>query len=255
MVFEPQAATQVVVNEAMATLLWPTGDPLGQCIYFRERNAPCHRVVGVVETARRDKLIEEPAPQSYLPLGAPVTSTWGGTTLVVRVARGVERAVREDMTTLLRRTFPGAEPRIRAMTENLEPQYRPWRLGATLFTALGFLALVVAVLGVYGTISYTVGQRMHEFGVRIALGARVRDVLTLVVGEGLRVIGIGVLLGVVLVLAAGRLIEALLYGVEPGNPAVILAASAALLFAAGVAALLPAWRGARVDPCTALRDS
>jgi ABC-type antimicrobial peptide transport system permease subunit len=139
------------------------------------------------------------------------------------------------------------------MTANLEPEYRPWRLGASLFTGLGILAMIVAVIGIYGTVSYGVTQRTHEFGVRVALGAQVGDVVRQVLGEGLRTVFVGVAVGVVLALAAGRLIAAMLYGIAPRNPAVLAMVSAALLGAAAVAALVPAWRAARADPLTALR--
>lgn len=252
-VFEDRAASQVVVNEAMARQLWPGSDALGQCMYFNKRDAPCHRVVGIVETVRRDKVIEEPAPQYYLSLGTEITKTWGGSTLVVRVRPEGAAAARRELEVALRQAFPSAEPRIRAMSENLEPEYRPWRLAATLFTAFGVLALIVALVGVYSTVSYSVSQRTHEFGVRVALGARVADVLSLVVGEGLRVVALGVAVGVALALAAGKLISALLYGVEPSDPVVMLLVSVTLLIVAAIAALLPAWRAARVDPVTALR--
>jgi putative ABC transport system permease protein len=99
-----------------------------------------------------------------------------------------------------------------------------------------------------------VSQRTHEFGIRIALGARVADVLRLVVGEGLRTVAIGVAFGVVTALAAGRAIAALLYGVAPRDPAVIVQVSLLLLIVAGLAALVPAWRASRVDPMTALKS-
>ncbi|HXV86462.1 MAG TPA: ABC transporter permease [Gemmatimonadales bacterium] len=254
-VFDRAAGAEVVVNQAMAGLLWPDAEPIGQCLRLGERTAPCHSVVGVVETVRRERVIEEPSPQYYLPLGTAVTREWAGTTVIVRVRPGTEVAVQQEMSALLRRAFPAADPVIHAMSESLEPQYRPWRLGAKLFSALGLLALLVAVVGVYSSISYAVSQRTHELGVRVALGARVMDLLTLVVGEGLRVIGIGLLLGSALAVAAGRLITTLLYEVEPSDPLVMLAASAALMLAAGLAAAIPAWRGARVDPDTALRSS
>ena len=119
--------------------------------------------------------------------------------------------------------------------------------------AVVLLALLVAIVGVYSTVAYTVTQRTQELGVRVAVGAQMSDILTLVVGEGLRVILVGVLAGIALVFLAGRLIAALLYDVRPGDPVIILVASAALLIAAALAALIPAWKGARVDPSVALR--
>jgi putative ABC transport system permease protein len=99
-----------------------------------------------------------------------------------------------------------------------------------------------------------VTQRTHEFGVRIALGARIEDVLRLVLGEGLRTVVVGVLLGTVLALCGGRVIASLLYGVAPGNPFALIVVSLVLLLTASAATLLPAWRAARVDPMIALRS-
>jgi len=113
--------------------------------------------------------------------------------------------------------------------------------------------LIVAAIGVYSTVSYAVGQRTHEFGVRVALGATMRDVLGQVLGEGLRVVTVGVLVGVLLALAGGRLVGALLYGIAPSDPVAMCAAASVLLAAAAVASLVPAWRAAKVDPVTALR--
>jgi ABC-type antimicrobial peptide transport system permease subunit len=252
-VFDDGVSGQIVVNEAMAKLLWPRADALGQCIYVSQVISQCQRVVGVVETARRDKLIEEAAPQFYVPLGSPIKETWYGSTLIVRVSAGAAAIATREIRSELQRAFPAGEPVIRAMTENLEPQYRPWRLGASLFFGFGMLALIVAVIGIYSSVSYSVSQRTHEFGVRVALGARVHDVLQLVVGEGVRVVALGVVIGIALALAAGRLIAALLFGIGPSDPGVILFVSAIVLIVAAFATLLPAWRAARVDPVTALR--
>jgi ABC-type antimicrobial peptide transport system permease subunit len=130
---------------------------------------------------------------------------------------------------------------------------RPWRLGATLFSVFGCLALLVAILGIYSTISYGVSQRWHEFGVRLALGARGAQVVRLVVGEGLRLLLAGVMVGVILSLAAARLIASMLYGVRPSDPASLAIVITALIGIGVLAALVPAWRAARVDPVTALR--
>jgi putative ABC transport system permease protein len=139
------------------------------------------------------------------------------------------------------------------MQERLEPQCRPWRLGAVLFTAFGSTALIVALVGIYSTVSYDVTQRIHEFGVRTALGAGVSDVLRLVVGQAISTASIGVAVGIGLALATSRLILSLLYGVSPGDPLTLASVALALMATAGVAALIPALRATRVDPVIALR--
>jgi putative ABC transport system permease protein len=255
--FEDRAGApgQMVVNEAMAKLLWPTTDALGQCVHFEKRGNPCYTVVGVVENARRSNVIEpEAKPQFYLPLNNMPSKGYGGWTLLLRTTEEGARAAATELTGELRRQFPLGEATVKPFMAVLEPEYRPWRLGASLFTGFGLLALLVAVIGIYSTISYSVTQRTHEFGVRAALGARIGDVLKQVVGEGLRVVAIGVVVGIALALAAGKLISALLYDVKPGDPLVMTVVSIMLLGVAAVAALVPAWRAARVDPVTALRS-
>jgi predicted permease len=245
---------EVVVNEAMAKLVWPRRDPLGECVRLETRDGACYTVVGVVETARLGRVIEpEETAQFYVPLGSQPTPDRYGGQLIVRARADFALTAATELRDMLERTFPAAEPVITPMTTNLEPEYRPWRLGATLFTGLGVLALIVAMLGIYSTVSYGVSQRTHEFGVRIALGARVADVLRQVVGEGIRTVAIGVALGVALAIAAGKLVEALLYGIAPRNPVVLGLVSLSLLVVAILAALVPAWRASRADPIMALR--
>jgi hypothetical protein len=245
---------ELVVNESMAKLLWPGGEPIGQCIRFKTRDNPCYTVVGVVENARRGYVIEAaPEPQFYLPLGNMPTAGWSGETIILRTQHNATGAATAELRAALRQAFPAAEPTVTPMTENLEPEYRPWRLGATLFTTFGLLALLVTIIGVFSTVSYDVSQRTHEFGVRVALGARMGDVLRQVIGEGVRTIAMGIALGLMLALAAGRLIAALLYGIEPNDPLVMTGVAIMLLVVAGAATLAPAWRAARADPVIALR--
>jgi len=161
--------------------------------------------------------------------------------------------VATEVRALIRAQFPGGIPVLRRLSDYIDPQYRPWRLGATLFTAFGVLALIVSVIGIYSTVAYGVNQRIHEFGVRIALGATLGTVLRLVVGASLRVVAVGVVIGVAITLLAGRFIASLLYGVSPGDPITIGQVTLLLLAVGAFAALAPAWRASRVDPVTALR--
>ena len=251
------AAHEAVINERMARNLWPDADPVGQCLRFGARERPCFAIVGIVENAPHDDVVEGPAAQFYLPISAPPESLkgWNPSVIIARVADDEVAASRvvSDIGAELRATFPTGYPRVRRMTETLDRQYRPWRVGATLFTGFGMLALIVALIGIYSTVSYGVTQRTHEFGVRIALGAQLADVVRLVLGDGLRVVALGVALGIALALAAGRLISALLFGVEAHDPTALLVVSGTLLLVAALATLGPAWRAARVDPIRALR--
>ena len=130
---------------------------------------------------------------------------------------------------------------------------RSWRLGATLFSALGVLALVIAAVGVYSVVSYAFSQRAHEIGVRVALGARRSDVMRLVLGEGFAIVAVGVIAGVVLALASVRFVGSLLYEVSARDPLALGVGGLVLLAAGLLASILPAWRATRVDPVIALR--
>ena len=246
------AAAEIVVNDALAKRLWPGEDPIGQCMHLVTRTSPCHIVVGVVDNARLNNVLEDKvALQFYLPFGSPAGVRYG--TLVIVRTSGATTQTANELRNALRAAFPAGEPTVKTMSANLEPEYRPWQLGAKLFTSFGVLALVVALIGIYSTVSYSVAQRTHEFGVRIALGAQLGDLLRHVIGEGVRTVLLGIGAGVVLVLAGGRLVASLLYGVDPSDPSTMLAVALALLAAAALAAVVPAWRAARVNPLTALR--
>ncbi|HEY4218098.1 MAG TPA: ADOP family duplicated permease [Gemmatimonadaceae bacterium] len=249
------APGEVIVNRTMAAATWPGREPIGQCIRFGTATAECHRVSGVVEDSRMGQILETPVPQYYVPLSnLPVAAArMNGRYIVVRVAPQQIGTVMAATRLLIRAQFPGGIPKLSLLSDHLEPQYRPWKLGATLFTTFGALALIVAVIGIYSTVSYGVNQRIHEFGIRIALGAQLRDVLQLVVGEGMRTVLVGIACGVTLALLAGRFVASLLYGVAPSDPVAIAVVVATLITVSAAAALIPAWRAARVDPASALR--
>jgi len=244
----------VIVNKAMADAIWPNQNPIGRCIHFGASTARCATVIGVAQTALLNSIDETPRPQFYVSLdNPPPVDYWGASAIVVRAAPGRMAAVQKSVADLLRSQFTGSIPRLTTMAKSMEPEYRPWQLGATLFTLFGILALLVSSIGIYSTVSYAVSQRTHEFGVRVALGARAADVLRQVLGEGLRTVAIGVVIGILMTLVAGRLVASLLYGIAPNDPSAMAIVTVLLLVIATVAALVPAWRAAKADPVAALR--
>lgn len=244
---------EIVINQAMARMIWPDVDPLRQCMQVGSRANPCYTIVGVVETSRMGSVIEpEPMPQYYMRADDPLAESIAGI-IIVRAEATRATAVRDALDAELRQAFPTGYPRVTSMTGNLEPQYRPWRVGAILFSGVGLLAMAVTLLGIYSTVSFSVEQRTREFGIRMALGAQQQTVVRQVITEGLRTVAIGVVAGIILVLAAGRLLRALLYGIEPDDPTVVITVSFALIAIAGLAAFLPAWRASRIDPAETLR--
>lgn len=238
----------MVVGRALANAYWPGQSPIGKCIILDAKEKPCIGVVGVVEDVHRYGVTELIGARYYL--AGPAQRA----TVVGRAAPDRQAAVAKLIESEMKRVVPSIEGvRVRSMSANLEREFRPWRLGATLFTAMGLLALIVTAVGVYSVIAYAVGQRTNEMGIRVALGAQVADIARLVVGEGLRTVIIGVVLGLVISAALGRLIASLLFGVSVRDPLVMTLAAAVLLIIGMLASIIPALRAARVDPATALR--
>jgi putative ABC transport system permease protein len=246
----------VIVNEQLARVLWHGADPVGQCMRFVKRDAPCFTVVGVVANGRMSHVVEaDQASQFYLQLGKmPPGLTASPNAVVVRADPQRAALIVTSLRDRLHRIFPGGEARVKRMGEYLDDDYRPYRLGATLFTAFGVLAFVVALVGIYSTVSYTVQQRTKEFSIRTALGAQTRDVLRLVLGEELRIVLYGVVAGTILVLAGGGLIASLLYGIAPRDARILVVVAATLLLASIVGSFGPAWRAGRANPAGTLRS-
>lgn len=238
----------VIVSRELAASYWPGQSPLGKCIMVGGKNAPCLPVIGVAVMTNLSTIVgDEKLGQLYLNSDTLPS-------ILLRVAPERRAQVAASVSAEVKRLVPRAAiARMQSLEEYLEPQLRPWRLGATLFTAMGVLALIVAAVGVYSVMAYATSQRKNEMGIRIALGAKLGDITRLVVGEGLRTVAIGIVLGVGLALAAGKLVASLLYGISPHDP-VILASAAVGLALIGIAAcLIPAVRAARVNPVSALR--
>jgi putative ABC transport system permease protein len=241
----------MVVSAAMAQSLWPGANPLGKCVIPEERSWPCYTIVGIAEDAHQFRIFEEKAVAFYLPLAQ---TKWPPSNLLVRVGSGQPQVIAELARRELQRAFPGARITSLAVSDRLAGEVRPWKLGAQLFSALSILALVVAMIGVYGVVAFHARQRTHEMGIRVALGAQRQDLIRLVVGTGVGIVAIGVVLGIVASLGAGKLVASLLYGVSPRDPASLLEATVVLLMVGALASFGPAWQASNVDPARVLRD-
>jgi putative ABC transport system permease protein len=238
-----------VVNQAFADKFFPGQDAIG-------RRFRCWgetwilEIVGVARTAKQVTLGEEPAPAFYLPMLQQYSP---GVTLHVRTS-GDPMAV---MTTVrstvqeLDKQLPLVQ--VQTISQLLDGALWPARFGAMLLLVFGLLALTLAAIGIYGVMSYSVQQRQQELGIRIALGAQKRDVLRLVLGQGLWLAGVGALVGLVAAFLMARAVSALLFGVNALDPVTFTGVPVVLISVALVACYVPARRATRVDPIIALR--
>lgn len=243
----------LVVGATMAKTLWPGGDALGKCVRIGipADASPCRRVVGIAEDIQARGLEPETRSFYYYMPAAQWRPQEGG--LFAR-ARGDVRQAVEPLRRRLQEEMPGASYVIvTRLGEIVEDHARSWVMGATLFSAFGLLALVLAAGGLYSVIAYDVAQRRRELAVRVALGAVAGDVVRLVVAEGVRFALSGVVAGGAIAFVAGAWIAPLLFNQPARDPVVFGLVAGVLLLVAVVASAIPAMRGARVDPNTALR--
>jgi predicted permease len=253
--FSPQdnqkAPSVVIINEAMARQYWPGQNPLGRRISFSVGRLPSVEIVGVVKTGKYRSLGESPQPFLYRPfLQMPDARL---ATLVVATA-----VPAHGMLHGVQRALQALDPAVPITNAETMQQYMSVALFPAHFTGVlvgvfGGLALVLATVGLYGVIAYSVAQRTRDMGLRIALGATRASVMRLVIGQGIRLALVGVVAGVAIALAVTRLISSLLYGISPMDPVAFLASSALLLGVAAAACYIPARRATKVDPMTALR--
>jgi predicted permease len=246
------APRAIVVTEAMAKTLWPGRDALGQCIKVDADTVPCSYVVGIAENIIQRSLTDEDKSLFYW-LSQPQFVPQQGD-LYLRMA-STRAADREVVRRTLQALMPGASyVTVTPFADVIGEETRSWRIGATMFTLFGALALVLAAIGLYSVISYSVAQRTHELGVRVALGAQMRDLVRLVVSEGMRLALAGVATGALIAFAAGRWIAPLLFHESPRDPLVFGGVILVLLAVAALASFIPARRAGSVDAMTALRS-
>jgi ABC-type antimicrobial peptide transport system permease subunit len=193
------------------------------------------------------------SPEFYLPLAqAPsVAFSWISSTmtLIARSAAGQPESVADALRAAVHEVQPDVPLfDVSTMEDRLRATFATSRFNASLLGVLGVVGLLLAVIGIYGVVAYHASRRVHEIGLRMALGASARDVLALVTGQGLRPVLIGLALGGMGALAATQVLRSALYGVTPTDPITFVGAGAAMLLAAFAAAFLPAQRATRIDP-------
>jgi len=240
-----------VVSEGMANVLWAGKDALGQCLRVGADTMPCTTVIGIAEDAVQNSLTDARRFRYYLPLDQfrPLSASF----LMLRT-RGEPAAHAESVRQALQRVMPGdGYVTARPLGSIIGQQRRSWEMGATMFVAFGGLALLVAAIGLYAVIGYNVAQRMHELGVRIALGARSADVVRLVVGQGMGFAIAGAALGGALAFLAARWVQPLLFEQSARDPLVFGTVAVILVTVAIVASMVPAFRATRADPNRTLR--
>lgn len=245
----------IVINEMMATRYFGRANPIGQCIVAGSDSLPCAEIVGVVENVRRQSIFEDSTSFVYLPL-AQATAFSRAREILARIDRDHSETVLEPMRRAIQLAAPSlpyADVHLLADAPIVRQEFRPHRMGAMLFTVFGLLALLLAAIGIYGVVSYDVGRRTREMGVRIALGAPRARVASLVVRHGVAVTLVGVAIGAVVALASARFATPLLIGEGPRDPLVLVIVGIVLVVTAVAASLVPAWRAVNTDPATALR--
>lgn len=247
-----EAPLVAVVSENMAKALWPGRDALGQCMRVGADTMPCTTVIGIAENVAARGLSDDPQLRYYLP--AEQRPQTQGFALLVRM-QGDPAKAQDPVRKRLQALMPGqAYITTELMRDIVDEQRRAWQFGATVFVALGLLALVVAAVGLYGVISYNVAQRTHELGVRIALGAQSGDVVRLVVRQGISFAAAGVAIGLALAMVSARWIQPLLFNEPARDPYTYGVVSALLIVVGFAASAVPALRATRADPNTALRS-
>jgi putative ABC transport system permease protein len=247
-----EAPPVVIVNRTFARKVFHTEDPIGKQLHLMWGHEPRRReIIGVVGDARDAAVETTPGPECYVPL--PRASVPPGLVFVART-----RVEPLSLASAIRRAVSAVDKNqpvslIQTMRELFSDRVAQPRFRADLMGVFALLALSLTVVGIYGVLNYSVTRRMHEIGVRMALGAEKHDVLWMVLSQGLKLAVIGVAIGIAGALALTRFLTSLLYGVTPTDPLTFIAVSLILMAVALLACYIPARRAAKVDPMVALR--
>ncbi len=250
-----------IINEAMARQFWPKGDPLDSQIFIGKGlpwlDEPARQIIGVVGDVHDNALGENPQPAVFVPAAQLSDARTAGipVTWVIRT-RAPSPSLNSAIQNELRQATGVPVPPLRSMEEVMAQSTARQDFNMLLMSIFGGSALLLAAIGVYGLMAYSVKQRTHEIGIRMALGAQKRDVFRMVIGQGLRLVLAGLAIGVAAALILTRLLSSfshLLYGVRASDPATFVAVSLVLSGVAVLACYIPARRATKVDPMVALR--
>jgi macrolide transport system ATP-binding/permease protein len=250
-----KAAKVAIVNEAMAKKFWPGEEVLGKRFKVKgpaKADESLIEVVGVVQNGKYRGVVEDPLPAFYVPVEQSYMPL---RTIHVRTSvppEGMEQQIASQLQELAPGLPISGMRTLRADLEGING-FLFYSLGAQLTTAIGLLGLILAVVGVYSVVSYAAVQRTHEIGIRMALGAKPQDILTMVLGQSLIVIGVGIVIGLAAAFAGTRLLGSLLVGVSSSDPATFVIVAVTLAGVALLACWLPARRATHVSPLVALR--
>jgi len=251
-----QSPGVVIINEVIARRFWPNEDPIGKRIRWHTSPVnsngppPWRQVVGVVGSVRHNGVVKEPMPEIYLPQAQNAVANM---VLVVRTAsdlRAVVGPIRREVWSV-DKNLPVHS--IKTMAQILADDLMGYNLYIGLMSTFAAIALLLAAVGVYGVISYSVGQRTHEFGIRLALGAQARSIIKLVIGQGLKLVLVGLAIGLMGAFALMRVISEVFFGVSATDPVIFVSVSLLLTGVALLACYLPARKATKVDPMVALR--
>jgi ABC-type antimicrobial peptide transport system permease subunit len=216
---------------------------------------PCTRVIGVAEDAVQYSITDNERLLYYIPDEGPPPLR-PGNRIWIRFAEGDPSAQMEAVRRALQRVMPApGYVTVSRLQDLVDNQRRSWTLGATMFVAFGALAMLVAAVGLHGVIGYNVAQRLHELGIRIALGAQRGDVVRLVVAQAVAFVAVGLAIGVAAALVAARWVQPLLFGESARDPVVFVVVAAVIGIVSLLASSGPAIRATRADPSSALRAS
>jgi predicted permease len=241
-----------VVNETLVRKSFPNESPLGRTIYCPFDSLEGMKIIGVVGDVRQGGPESDPMPECYM---SYLQHAFNGASLslVVRTA-GNPEALTKTLESMAHEINPDAPMKSTTMEAMLDEDVAAPRFRTFLFAVFSGLAICLAMAGVYGVMSFTIGQRSNEFGLRIALGASPGSVVRLVLGQGLVLASMGLALGLAASIAGTRLLKSMLFEVQPNDPMVYLAVAVLLGVVTLVAGCIPASRAAKIDPVVALRE-